>query len=104
MGLRWNCMLLAKGARCEVLKARCFGRRSDGRGPSAAKLDRLSAVMTTTDNVSQRSTDACKRDDEPFRSTVSWVASTYRLCPSGNVAGSSLRVALVEELCTEMGV
>lgn len=44
--VRWNWMFVAKGARCEDLKARCSGMWSAGRGPPSAKLDRFSAVMT----------------------------------------------------------
>ncbi len=51
--VRWNWMLVAKGARCEALNARCSGMRSAGRGPPSAKLVRFNAVMTSCKEVGQ---------------------------------------------------
>lgn len=52
LGVLWKCTLVAKGARCETLNDRFAGMWSYGRGPSAAKFDRLSAVKTTARSAS----------------------------------------------------
>ena len=44
--VRWNWILVANGASCEATNFRFGGIWSAGKGPSAAKLDRLRAVMT----------------------------------------------------------
>ena len=78
-------MLVANGAIWLDTKLLFSGMWSAGRGPVEAKLVKFNAVMT-------------------FRTTTSCVASTYRLWSRGNIRGSSSRVALVEELCTSIGV
>lgn len=57
---RWNCTFVENGASSDTRNDLCFGIWSVGNGPLAAKLEILSAVITTK----QKRMRACVATDE----------------------------------------